>query len=361
MTNNSTEMRKCWMKLSSNYSQDKLFKTLEWILFIGLIIVSGWFASEVLEHFFSNKTSFSQQKEKITDFPVIFVSFRRSASEFNLSDVKIRYYATGIADWPYLEIGKNDLYNDRYDKNESVIFESIENQWNSKSFRIIHASPILEKNMAKVEIQIEHNVEHKTSYKFSDLVYFYITSQENSPGGSFYDFKDGKPLQVTMDKNNIVGYNIQPQMTKYLRETGECQEEPYYKCIASQLDLIEINECSNKCIPKIFSNLGKNYSTPFCQNDNDNERCIIKKYHEQVIEEHQDFTTSCKKSCTNLEYFGEVTLNMPTSSEKSGNWHMYNLRYKLTNPNFELMVHEEYFIYDAIGMIGSVGGTLGTH
>ena len=40
---------------------------------------------------------------------------------------------------------------------------------------------------------------------------------------------------------------------------------------------------------------------------------------------------------------------------------MYNLRYKLTNPNFELMVHEEYFIYDAIGMIGSVGGTLGTH
>ena len=78
--------------------------------------------------------------------------------------------------------------------------------------------------MAKVEIQIEHNVEHKTSYKFSDLVYFYITSQENSPGGSFYDFKDGKPLQVTMDKNNIVGYNIQPQMTKYLRETGECLE-----------------------------------------------------------------------------------------------------------------------------------------
>ena len=131
MTNNSTEMRKCWMKLSSNYSQDKLFKTLEWILFIGLIIVSGWFASEVLEHFFSNKTSFSQQKEKITDFPVIFVSFRRSASEFNLSDVKIRYYATGIADWPYLEIGENDLYNDRYDKNESIIFESIENQWNS--------------------------------------------------------------------------------------------------------------------------------------------------------------------------------------------------------------------------------------
>ena len=181
--------------------QDKVFKTVEWILFIGLIIISGLFASEVLEHFFSRKTSFSQHYEKISDYPVVLVSFRRSASEFNLSDVKVKYFATGMADEPYLEMGENYLFNNRYNKNERVIFDNIENKWNSKSFRIIHASPILAKNMAEVEIQVEHNVEHKTSYKFSDLVYFYITSHENSPGGAHNDFKDGKPLQVTLDKN----------------------------------------------------------------------------------------------------------------------------------------------------------------
>ena len=198
-------------------SPNNLFKILEWILFIGLIIVSGWFASEVLELFFSHKTSFLQRKEKITDYPVIIVSFRRSELEVNPTDVKIKYYVSGMADWAHLEIGQNYLHNNQYNKNENIILESITNKWRSRCFRIIHATPIIKKNMAKVEIQIEHNMENKTSSIFSDLVYFYITSSENSPGVSVYEFKDGKPLQVTMDKNNIVGYNIQPQMTKYLK------------------------------------------------------------------------------------------------------------------------------------------------
>ena len=40
---------------------------------------------------------------------------------------------------------------------------------------------------------------------------------------------------------------------------------------------------------------------------------------------------------------------------------MYYLKYRLNNQDFESMVHEEYFIYDTVGMIGSVGGTFGTH
>ena len=48
-------------------SQNKVFKILEWILFIGFIITSGCFASGVLQQFFSRKTSFSQHKEKVKD------------------------------------------------------------------------------------------------------------------------------------------------------------------------------------------------------------------------------------------------------------------------------------------------------
>ena len=40
---------------------------------------------------------------------------------------------------------------------------------------------------------------------------------------------------------------------------------------------------------------------------------------------------------------------------------MYFLWYKLTNQDFESMVYEEYFIYDTVGMIGSVGGTFGDY
>ena len=158
-----------------------------------------------------------------------------------------------------------------------------------------------------------------------------------------------------MNKNTYIDYNIQPQITKYLKDSDECQGESYYECIASQLDVMEFNEYSNKCIPNAFSILGKNYSTPFCRNDTDNEQCAIKIIHHQIKE--QDIASDCKKSCSNLEYFGEFELNMPFSNGK--NWNLYYLKYRLTNNDFETMVYKEYYIYDAIGMIGSVGGTLG--
>ena len=39
------------LKMMCNISQDKAFKILEWILFIGFSIVAGWFASGVLQHY----------------------------------------------------------------------------------------------------------------------------------------------------------------------------------------------------------------------------------------------------------------------------------------------------------------------
>ena len=50
---------------------------------------------------------------------------------------------------------------------------------------------------------------------------------------------------------------------------------------------------------------------------------------------------------------------MPRYSDKGENWNMYSLKYRLND--YETMVYEEYFIYDTVGMIGSVGGTFGTY
>ena len=50
---------------------------------------------------------------------------------------------------------------------------------------------------------------------------------------------------------------------------------------------------------------------------------------------------------------------MPYSLDYGKNWNLYHFKYRLTNNDFEAMVYKEYFIYDAIAMIGSVGGTLG--
>ena len=70
------------------------------------------------------------------------------------------------------------------------------------------------------------------------------------------------------------------------------------------------------------------------------------------------FKHKCEKSCSKLEYFGQISRTEPHLLQKE-NWNAYGFQYVLNNHNFAAKVYEEYFIYDAMEMIGSVGGTLG--
>ena len=346
-------------------SQDELFKKIEWILYIGFSIVAGVFASGVLEQFFSQKTSFAQLEETVNTYPVVTIApLFRQASKTNLTNVIINYWSEGMASdmvkgkvsMQKLEIGENLLHNEIYNTTEKVILESLEDSYGFRVFRIIHTTPILAKKLSRVMIEMHTNLENN-SIMFSDVVMCYLTSLTNSPG--FFDvpgtWNDGKPLNIVMDKNTLVSYSIQPQKTKYLQQMGKCQEESYYECISYQIDGTEFNDCSKKCIPNVFSNMGRNYSTAFCQNDTSNQQCII----EQILK--KDLESKCKKSCSMLEYYGHFEINMPFRGYESEyeNWNAYFLLYKLKNNNFAAKVYEEYLIYDAIAGIGSVGGTLG--
>ena len=74
---------------------------------------------------------------------------------------------------------------------------------------------------------------------------------------------------------------------------------------------------------------------------------------------HKKYIASnCKKSCSIVEYSGEYEVNNPYNS-MIPNWNMYIMIYVLSNQDFELIVYEQYLIYDTIGMMGSVGGTVG--
>ena len=151
-----------------------------------------------------------------------------------------------------------------------------------------------------------------------------------------------------------VVYTMKPQKTKYLKEMGKCQEESYYDCLSSHIDgMTELNDCTKKCIPNAFSTIGgRKYSTAFCRNDTFNQQCIAKQILDKV-------GSKCKKSCSTMEYYGEIEINMPYGEiyqSKYKGWNAYWVTYKFKS---EAKVYEEYLICDTIGMIGSVGGTIG--
>ena len=140
--------------MQCSISKCKVFKIVEWILYIGLCIVSGWFASGVLYQFFSNKTSFSQYEEKVTQYPVVTIILY-PASEVKTEDVcTIKYATNGISDFRALKIGANEFYNENYNKTERVILENFQKFKERKAFRIIPTTPILEKNLPVAEIKV---------------------------------------------------------------------------------------------------------------------------------------------------------------------------------------------------------------
>ena len=336
-------------------SRDKAFKILECFLFIGFSIVAGWFASGVLKQFFSRETNFTQYEKKITEYPVVAIVFSDlRASEVNLNNFEILYLPNFIMNPTErkLGIGKNYIHNDDFNKTEIVIVESFKDYNGFRAFRIIHSTPIHMLLKVPPEIVIKLITKLQMSENFNSEVHFYLTSPNNSPGFWAKYWKDGKPFQISMIKNSAVKCNIQAQITNYLKQIDKSQEEAYYECIASKFDAIEFNECPNKCMPNLFANIGKNYKTPFCQNGADSQECNLK----QMVKMSDEYS-KCKKSCSIKEYTGETYLryNLPKTSNETDE---YYFKYRLYDVN-STMVYDEYLIYDGIGMVGSVGGTLG--
>ena len=148
-------------------SRPKLFKILEWILFVGFIIASGCFVSGVLENFFSRKTSFSQHKEKVTEYPVLNIGNQQwSTTKVSLSDFRIIYKASGMPNFRSLEIGDNHLHNRVYNKTEKVILESLEDFRKLRVLRIIHLTPILKKTASgKIQVEVKKNTTFKSNKK----------------------------------------------------------------------------------------------------------------------------------------------------------------------------------------------------
>ena len=88
---------------------------------------------------------------------------------------------------------------------------------------------------------------------------------------------------------------------------SKCHEEPFYDCIATELDKFDFEGlCDKKCIPKLFR-FGKNYTTPFCQNqmeDNCAKDLTKKMVKNNSINSKEKFESRCKKACNVLQYSG---------------------------------------------------------
>ena len=341
-----------------------LFKLLEWTLYLCLCIFSFIFMWQVLNQYQSKDTSFKEYEERIGKSPtlVFCLSPHAKAKYSGDTNKSILELDSSKKEWyvPYI-LGRDfniSLFHWSHDDFEIVDnFKVGTNNFTEEEY---HQQMILEVNEFKTmyfgtcyqifsrtinigwRIYIGFNF-NKNLTKVPSID-AYVTSLENSYGVTYDTWNDGEELaKKTISK--VGGIKLRLKKLKYLKDDSHCSEQSFYQCFAERIEKADFGNCPRKCTHISLDGS----ELPHCDTI-DEVNCAGK-----VIAKTWNNITSkeCRRPCEIYE-FQEKGSWQDTSRVFNGTLFSYEfLKNELTKTS------EEYLIYDTVGLIGSVGGTLG--
>ena len=212
-----------------------LWKILEWILFLGLCIVSYFFMKGVLDKYQSKNSSFHQYEEDINENPTIVMCFSPHEKEsrntlqhnsallgtnqFKLGvDFDMYYYSAGYdMDWQLIYMGNNSFVTakESENKNEGVfevthLFSDING--------LCYKARILSED-AKVGFFHQFDIEFNSSIPIENIpkLQVFITSEVNSYGVTYNEWYDGKELIYTMEHKKHYWINLKVEKIVHLK------------------------------------------------------------------------------------------------------------------------------------------------
>lgn len=157
---------------------------------------------------------------------------------------------------------------------------------------------------------------------------------------------DGEYLQFQPLLGNSVQVSLTSEEFHYLEKKSNCSHESFYEIWGKvYLDLIK-EKCNSTCT---------SISLPMPNVSLCNQSYEWYCAHELRLGSFRNFLKSGKFNgpCTKLQYSGKQDNFNPIQNKRSSHF-----SYKFNTPELTTR-HEEYYIYDFAGMIGSVGGSLG--
>ena len=166
----------------------------------------------------------------------------------------------------------------------------------------------------------------------------YFTSEKNSYGIISNKWMDGNVMKTSIANNTYKSIKLNSVQHNNL----PCDHESYYECI-SRITAVTLKGSSIQCSPASLP------SYPLC---NETMRNNVMGFWLAFYESAEKCTNK-HRLCFTLDYAEKET----SSSELDHETFMFGLSYEI--PSNSTRIYEEYFIYDGINVIGSVGGTLG--
>ena len=331
----------------------KFFKYLRWILYLGLFIAAMLFTSEAVEKFYSGDTGITHNEMNIDlHHPTIIVCPGHGDDIYNYErDFNITYtmiaedYLTYI-DNLTLRIGENHLKM----SNTKVYLREIYTYWSGACYGIRVTSET-KTDKKYIRLMVLKNKKPIRGIKF------HIASKEGSYGASWGSFKDGKVISFDLLYGKYKYIELSSQ--KYI--SLKCSPYSFYQQVGYKIMESDFSNCSSTCVPVTFPNVEyplcsyeefdewykNNCTDRYSGTDCDCNSNIIK--HIIQKEENNDRPSFCNIT--------QYKVHHESNGSPFRNKSNIILEYKFATLKTE--VYKEYLIYDVIGMVGMVGGTLG--
>ena len=313
-------------------SQLKAFQILEWVISLALGLTSISFMKEVILNYISGATSFKIYDEPIIELPTITICPIHESRIYAYGKDFFIMFSHDDSKGITLSEGMNHLLN------QEVYLKKIKTTWTKETCFILATNMSIDNfNVMNITIKYDDLMPEKDipSLKIQ------LTSKANSYGLIKSYWPDGEVLTFEFTKFTYQAeVGIVSKKNVFLEEKGQCSNNSFHKTIMLSDDF---QTCPRKCLPLILPDL----DLPLCQNDNETD-CIVNR-----IADLTDF--SLKKACRTLEFDGKVSSE---TKLKSSLHHSMSFFYHFSQST-NVIVSEEYLVYDFIGMVASIGGTLG--
>ena len=318
-----------------------IFTGIEWLIYISFCIIAGIFMKDVLDQYQAKDTFMSQSLESITKLPTLVICDEAHA-DWSKFDGKIEMqFGFFINDFHTLEDHKPLKIEGGYE----VFFE----QFSKSCFKVktlASDSQIKTGHVWKLKVVFPN----QSNEVVPSYLSFFYTSEENSYGALRRQWFDGEVFDQRVERGNWILTTLKPVQYKYLKHDGQCSDETFLEQWSKHISRANFSGCPRKCSSHSFL---VSDDLPLCgwkAEETSGRQCaedaLLRNY------EHFRTTIGYTRPCNPLEYIGRKAYE---GSEANNT---FMVRYQFAPPE-KTLHYRELLVFDVVGMVGSVGGTLG--
>ena len=316
-----------------------VFKVLEYLIMIGLSFISIYLSLEAFQKYRSMDTNLALTMQDVREHPTITICFDPVHDEltygqdFNLS---IPYNKHDL-DSNKIHFGLNPALG--------VKLTTIISTHSGKCYKISPLKIITDiSSVTYIAIKFQEKIKEVPAGQI------YFTSEVNSMGIARAYWYEGIMFIVDVKPNEGQEIRLVEYEFNYLPKKSGCNEsQSWYDCYADFAENLSFEECPAKCLSHSIRD-GKQ-KLDFCKPNTTMWSCsnkLLRSLRKSLIKDK-----ICPRSCHIRDYEGTTkeysALNHP-------NYIVFSYYF---SPPYMAFIYQEYLLFDFLGLISSVGGTLG--